>query len=198
MMPPLVPAGILLLAAASAFAADAPSATDPDIAGIVRNVSPARLETYVRALAGFGTRHSLSSSDDPQRGVGAARRWIKSTLDRCAAESGARLKVEFDEFTQDATPRIPKAVQLVNVVASRGRRPASQDAHAGGVRTLRLDVQQRDECHVRCAGRQRRRLRHGGRDRIGLHVREEPVPRHAGVHGGCRRGAGPAGRSALG
>jgi hypothetical protein len=109
---------LLLPGAVSASAADAPSAVDPDIARIVREVSPARLETYVRTLAGFGTRHSLSATDDPQRGVGAARRWIKATLDRCAAESGARLKVEFDEFTQDATPRIPKAVQLVNVVAT--------------------------------------------------------------------------------
>ncbi len=109
----------LALGAAKAFAADAPSATDPDIARIVRDVSQERLETYVRTLAGFGTRHSLSTTEDPQRGVGAARRWIKATLDRCAAESGARLKVEFDEFTQDATPRIPQAVQLVNVVATQ-------------------------------------------------------------------------------
>ena len=108
----------LLLGAVPATAAEPPSATDPDIARVVRDVSPARLETYVRTLAGFGTRHSLSSTDDPQRGVGAARRWIKATLDRCAAESGARLKIEFDEFTQEATPRIPKAVQLVNVVAT--------------------------------------------------------------------------------
>ena len=109
---------LLLLGAAPSSAAEAPSATDPDIARIVRDVSPGRLETYVRTLAGFGTRHSLSTTEDPQRGVGAARRWIKATLDRCAAESGARLKVEFDEFTQDATPRIPNAVQLVNVVAT--------------------------------------------------------------------------------
>jgi len=117
---------LLPLAAASAFAlgshaadaADAPPAFDPDIARLVREVSPARLETYVRTLAGFGTRHSLSAADDPKRGIGAARRWIRDTLDRCAAESGGRLKVAFDEFTQEATPRIPKATSLTNVVAT--------------------------------------------------------------------------------
>ena len=117
---------LLLLAATSAFAlvtasaiaADAPAAPDPDIVRLVREVSPARLETYVRTLAGFGTRHSLSATDDPKRGIGAARRWIRATLDRCAAESGARLKVEFDEFIQEATPRIPRATSLTNVVAT--------------------------------------------------------------------------------
>ena len=38
---------------ASANAADAPEAADPEIAKLVREVSPARLETYVRTLAGF-------------------------------------------------------------------------------------------------------------------------------------------------
>ena len=109
------------------LAAETPPATDPEIARLVRVVSPARLETYVRTLTQFGTRHSLSNADDPLRGVGAARRWIKATLDRCAAESGSRLKVAFDEFVQEATPRIPKAVPMVNVVATlEGVDPAAR------------------------------------------------------------------------
>jgi len=108
----------LLSGAIPAFAAEAPSAVNSEIARLVREVSQARLELSVRTLAGFGTRHSLSAVDDPSRGIGAARRWIKGTLDACAAESGARLKVEFDEFVQEATPRIPKPVTLVNVVAT--------------------------------------------------------------------------------
>lgn len=108
----------VLLFGLPALAADAPAAGDPEIARLVREVSPARLETYVRTLAGFGTRHSLSNQDDPTRGIGAARRWIKATLDACAAQSGARLKVAFDEFVQEPTPRVPKAATLVNVVAT--------------------------------------------------------------------------------
>ena len=75
---------------------------------------------------------------------------------------------------------------------ARRRRPAGQGAHAGGVRPLRFDVRQRDECRVRRAGRQRRRVGHRGRDGARLRVREEPLSRHAGVHGGRRRGAGTA------
>ena len=103
---------------ATAFAAEVPAEPDPDIVQLVREISPTRLETYVRTLAGFGTRHSLSALDDPQRGVGAARRWIRETLDRCAAETGERLSVAFDEFVQAPTPRVPKPATLVNVVAT--------------------------------------------------------------------------------
>ena len=108
----------LLSGAPVAIAAEPPSASDAEIARLVRAVSPARLEATIRTLAGFGTRHSLSSADDPKRGIGAARRWIKATLDACAAESGARLEVAFDEFVQEATPRIPRPVAMGNVVAT--------------------------------------------------------------------------------
>jgi len=100
------------------LAAEVPAAADPEIARLVRDVSQSRLETTIRALAGFGTRHSLSATDDPKRGIGAARRWIKARLDACAAEAGARLKVEFDEFVQEPSARVPKAVPMVNVVAT--------------------------------------------------------------------------------
>ena len=58
---PLATASALALVTASANAADAPrAAADPDIAKLVREVSPARLETYVRTLAGFGISASRS------------------------------------------------------------------------------------------------------------------------------------------
>jgi len=108
----------LLLGAAAAGAADAPAGADADIEALVRTVSAERLEGYVRTLAGFGTRHSLSSADDPRRGIGAARRWIRATLEKCALDSGGRLKVEMDEFVQAPTPRTPTATPMTNVVAT--------------------------------------------------------------------------------
>ncbi|HVE48127.1 MAG TPA: M28 family peptidase, partial [Casimicrobiaceae bacterium] len=106
------------LTVAPTFASDAPRAFDPDIARLVGEMSPERLEKYVRALVGFGTRHSLSSTEDPKRGIGAARRWIRDTLQKCSTDAGGRLNVEFDTFEQAATPRIPKPATLVNVVAT--------------------------------------------------------------------------------
>jgi peptidase M28-like protein len=108
----------LALCAGPAIAADAPRAPDADIVQLVRDISSLRLENYVRTLVGFGTRHSLSSADDPRRGVGAARRWIRDVLEKCAREAGGRLKVELDEFVQAPTPRTPKPTPIANVVAT--------------------------------------------------------------------------------
>jgi hypothetical protein len=106
------------MVAATARAAEPPPVRDPEIAALVAQISPARLATYVRTLAAFGTRHSLSSIDDPKRGIGAARKWIRETLEQCAADAGGRLQVAFDEFTQPPTPRVPQPTPMVNVVAT--------------------------------------------------------------------------------
>ncbi len=195
----VLPLSVLLASAAPATAADLPATTDPEIAGLVRAVSPARLETTIRTLAGFGTRHSLSATDDPKRGIGAARRWIKSTLDACAAAPGARLKVEFDEFVQEPSPRVPKPATLVNVVATlEGVDPLAK------ARTLVVSGHYDSMCGnvmnsgVRRAGRQRRRVGYRRRDGARVRVRQEPLSRHAGVHGRGRRGTGTARRRALG
>ncbi len=72
----LVPS-LLVLAAASAQASDITRA-------IVADVSATRIEAYIRMLASFGTRNSLSDTVSETRGIAAARRWIKAELERCA------------------------------------------------------------------------------------------------------------------
>ena len=96
------------------LAATGAAAADP-IERIVADVSPARIEANIRALAAFGTRNSLSDPDSSVRGVGAARRWILEELRRCGGE---RLQVAFDEHRIESGPRIPKATSIVNVVAT--------------------------------------------------------------------------------
>ena len=83
---------------------------------ILSDISAARVESNIRKLVSFGTRNSLSETDDPKRGIGAARRWIKSELERCGA--GTRMKVEFDTHHVDSGSRIPRPVDFVNVVAT--------------------------------------------------------------------------------
>jgi len=101
---------------------------NPQIGKIVREISAANIEALIRKLAAFHTRHTLSETESDTRGIGAARRWIKAELERYSRESGGRLKVEFDEFTQEPVARIPRAVQIVNVVATLpGRQPESRD-----------------------------------------------------------------------
>ena len=58
------------------------SKPNPQIEKIVGEISPANVEKIMRKLVGFGTRHTLSSQDDPARGIGAAWRWIKEEMER--------------------------------------------------------------------------------------------------------------------
>ena len=44
--------------------------------GILRDVDPERIRHTIETLVGFGTRHTLSTQTDPDRGIGAARDWI--------------------------------------------------------------------------------------------------------------------------
>ena len=111
---------LMFVAVTSAVAAPRgdPPATNPVIRDMTAKISAARIEAYIRKLATFETRHTLSEVDSDTRGIGAARRWIKAELERCSGEADGRLKVEFDEFAAEPGPRIPKPATLVNVVAT--------------------------------------------------------------------------------
>lgn len=101
---------------------------NPQIEKIVSEISAKNIEASIRKLTSFGTRHTLSSQDDPNRGIGAARRWIKEEMDRYSRESGGRLVVTEDEFIQPPTQRVPKEAKLVNVVATlTGTQAESKD-----------------------------------------------------------------------
>jgi len=103
-------------------------ALNPQIEKIVAEISPVRIEATIRKLVRFGTRHTLSSPDDPARGIGAARRWIKSEFESYSRDSGNRLQVTEDEFLQPAGPRLAREAKLVNVVATLpGVSPESRD-----------------------------------------------------------------------
>jgi peptidase M28-like protein len=104
------------------------SKPNPQIEKILGEISAANIEAVMRKLVGFGTRHTLSSQDDPARGIGAAWRWIKEEMDRYSRESGGRLIVTTDEFIQQPTQRVPQSTKVVNVVATLpGSQPESKD-----------------------------------------------------------------------
>ena len=81
-------------------------------------ISSRRIEQSIRKLASFGTRHTLSSQDDPNRGIGAARDWIFSQMQESAARSDGRMTVELQSFIQPAGGRIPAPTRITNVVAT--------------------------------------------------------------------------------
>ena len=99
-----------LLASAFALLLAAPTSAksgEPD---------PAKLKQYVEKLVSFGTRHTLSSADDPKRGIGAARRWAKSEFEAMSKACKNCLTIEMLE-QQMSGPRVPNGVNIVDVLA---------------------------------------------------------------------------------
>ncbi|MEM6865651.1 MAG: M28 family peptidase, partial [Bacteroidota bacterium] len=86
---------------------------------IINAISAERLEKDITTLANFGTRHTLSDTISQTRGIGAARRWIKSEFDKISSSCNTCLKVSYqkDLVKKGEGRRIVKDVWVVNVVA---------------------------------------------------------------------------------
>jgi hypothetical protein len=92
---------------------------DPEIKKMISEVKAENLETTVRKLVSFGTRHTLSDPKNKKRGISAAQEWIKSEFDKYALESNGRLTSKIDYFTVKADgKRIPADSQVANVMAT--------------------------------------------------------------------------------
>ena len=95
------------------------SQTDSSLYGIIENISAQRIESHVRTLANFETRNTFSDTVSNKRGIGAARRWIKSEFDLISKECNNCLNVFYqkDFVTKKDGDRIPKDAWIVNVAA---------------------------------------------------------------------------------
>ena len=92
--------------------------TDTRIYDIVKNVKTERIKKDITKLANFGTRHTLSDTISNTRGIGAARRWIKSEFDEISKNCGDCLNVQYQkDFVKKNKKRIVRDVMIVNVVA---------------------------------------------------------------------------------
>ncbi len=98
------------------------SAAPREVGLMLAEVSPANVKATVAKLASFGTRHTLSDATSATRGIGAARAWIKSEMERVATASGRAgddaVDVSFDahKVAPDGK-RVTREVDVVNVVA---------------------------------------------------------------------------------
>lgn len=93
--------------------------TDSRMYDIINDVSPDRIQSSVKTLVDFGTRHTLSDTISTKRGIGAARRWIKAEFNRISKDCNNCLEVfEQHNFTPKGDgARIVKDVDIVNIVA---------------------------------------------------------------------------------
>jgi hypothetical protein len=108
------------LAIACAFALPA-MAADPALPAarlreVAAQVSPERLRATIEKLVSFGTRHTLSTTTDEKRGIGAARRWTAGEFAAISAACGGCLQLMQPAESYTGT-RIPQPAEIVNVLA---------------------------------------------------------------------------------
>lgn len=92
---------------------------DQRLYDIVESVSSERLEVDIRKLADFGTRHTMSDTVSNVRGIGAARRWIKSEFEKISKDCGGCLEIIYQKslVPAEGNRRFTKDTWVVNVIA---------------------------------------------------------------------------------
>jgi len=93
--------------------------TDARIYDIINSVSSERIEADITKLAGFGTRNTFSDTVSTTRGIGAARRWIKSEFESISKDCNNCLNVFYqkDLVPAEGNRRVPLDTWVVNVAA---------------------------------------------------------------------------------
>ncbi len=92
---------------------------------MTKKVSSDSLKSYISKLVDFGTRNTLSTQKDKNKGIGAAREWVLSKFRDFARSSGGRLTAIIDTTTIAADGRrVDTATLLGNVMATlKGTNP---------------------------------------------------------------------------
>jgi Peptidase family M28 len=75
------------------------------------------MRALIRKLVACGTRLTLSSWDDPKRGIGCGRDVIVARLNEIAKDSGGKLQVVVDKFESTSERTSSKSIPLENVYA---------------------------------------------------------------------------------
>jgi hypothetical protein len=115
MRPTLFTVLAFLLCAPAALAA--PRGEDqPLLRAVAAEVRAERQRADIERMVGFGTRHTLSDTTSPTRGIGAARRWVAAEFAAISRDCGGCLKVETPSEVVTG-PRIPQPTEVMNVLA---------------------------------------------------------------------------------
>lgn len=101
---------------------------DVEIMQYVKNVNKDSLKANVEKLVSFGTRHTMSSTTDQHKGIGASRNWVLSKFRTYAKNTNGRMEVFLqNEDLQPDGKRIDKVTNLGNAVAFlKGTDPADK------------------------------------------------------------------------
>ena len=83
---------------------------------IAGQVSAEREHATIARLVGFGTRHTLSDTKSPTRGIGAARRWVAGEFAAISQDCGGCLAIETPSQTVTGR-RVPTPTEVMDVLA---------------------------------------------------------------------------------
>src|SRR3954463_4915264 len=87
---------------------------DPRVQAVVQRIDAGRIQATVKRLTEFGTRHTMSGTQAPGRGIVPAREWLAAEF--APGAKGARLKPFEDRFTAPADgKRISAPTEIVNL-----------------------------------------------------------------------------------
>ena len=82
-----------------------------------QSVDEKSMQALIHELVGCGTRHTLSSWTDANRGIGCARDHVAARFQQIAAESDGKLQVIVDKFEAISERTAGKAAPMENVYA---------------------------------------------------------------------------------
>jgi hypothetical protein len=112
------PLAALVLIAAPVAAQPLPAAggDHPLLNQVSNQVSAERQHATIARLVAFGTRHTLSDTTSPTRGIGAARRWVATEFAAISRDCGGCLTVETPS-EMATNKRIPTPTEVMDVLA---------------------------------------------------------------------------------
>ena len=110
------PLASLALSATLLTGAAPPASPDAKLRAIIAPVSQIQLRHTIEKLVSFGTRHTLSSQTDPNRGIGAALNWAEAELNSYSAACGKCLTVSRTSATFSGD-RLPAPTRITDVFA---------------------------------------------------------------------------------
>ena len=115
----MLPSVLLLLVSTATIAAtDLPPVPreQPSLHVLADAPSQVELRMTITRLISFGTRHTMSDTKSDSRGIGAARRWVKSRFEAISKDCGGCIEVitPSQVFTGK---RLPTPTEVMDVVA---------------------------------------------------------------------------------
>ena len=100
------------------FLVNSQETTDDKINQIINSISKENIKSDIQKLVDFGTRHTLSDTISNERGIGAARRWVKQRFEEISNDCNNCLKIYFQKnYFKKNNLRLPRDVWINNVVA---------------------------------------------------------------------------------